>query len=86
MTPQETRHIDEKFEGLGDMLAALTNDVSNLATEVKTIKRGVYGDKENSVKGLIDRIKSIENLKLKIIGFGGGSFTVLEFLHWLLNW
>ena len=47
--------------------------------EVETIKRGIYGDSANQVKGLIHtdqdqdkRIRSLEDTKSKIYWTGGG--------------
>lgn len=64
----------------------------HLDKEVATIKRGVYGDKDNDVPGLIDKqkdmqeeldiakadIKDIHDTKRKVLWVGGGGLGVLE--------
>jgi len=59
--------------------------LKRIETEVHTIKRGVYGDKDNDVKGLIQtdreqemRIKSLEDTKKQAIWFGGGALIIIE--------
>jgi len=83
MSSDETKHLDDRLDELREMIFGISGNVNHLSTEVQTIKRGVYGDKENGVKGLIDRIKNVENLKLKIMGAGGGAFGIAELIHWL---
>jgi|GEM_PF-3632102 len=74
MSPEERKHIDDKFVGIEKMLAK--------------IDRGVYGDFENKVPGLIDtdkqqhkRIKSLEDTRKKAVWVGAGIIAALE-LAW----
>lgn len=55
--------------------------------DVQTIKRGMYGDEQNNVKGLIAlddekhrRIKKLEESKKKLLWFIGGALTIVELL------
>lgn len=70
-----------------DFETKILGAINRIETDIHTIKRGVYGDPENMVKGLIEtdreqhiRIKSLENLKKKIIWVAIGAFSVIEFL------
>lgn len=64
--------------------------LKRIEAEVHTIKRGVYGDKDNDVKGLIQtdreqdaRIRSLEDTKKQALWFGGGAIVIIE-LIWLV--
>ena len=59
--------------------------LDDIAREVQTIKRGVYGDEDNEVPGLIDhakdhnkRIKSLEDTKKQALWWGGGVLLTLN--------
>jgi len=59
--------------------------LKRLETDVQTIKRGVYGDKENGVKGLIEtdreqhgRIRDLEQTKSKALWAGSGILVSIE--------
>jgi len=77
--------IDEK---------AIYSRLNDIMVEVETIKRGVYGDEDNEVKGLIhhhrdhlDRIMHLEDTKKKAIWFGSGAIVFLQAgWHFLLEW
>lgn len=52
--------------------------------EVETIKRGIYGDEQNGVKGLIatdreqhNRIKKLEEFKARTIYTAGGMWLLI---------
>ena len=67
--------LDDIAETLKDMKLAQ----DHFMREISTIKRGIYGDEENMVKGLIeidreqhDRIRSLEQSKNKVYWFGSG--------------
>lgn len=58
-----------------------------MENEIHEIKRGVYGDPVNRVKGLIDtdreqhtRIKSLEDGRKKFLYFGGGALVIIEII------
>lgn len=64
--------------------------LKRMEEEILTIKRGVYGDQPNKIKGLIEtdreqheRIKKLENLKNKAIWVLAGAIGLFEGLHWL---
>lgn len=84
MTDAEARHFDQR-------LTEMHKSIKAIAVEVGTIKRGVYGDPDNKVSGLIDtdreqhkRIKSLEESRKKALFFGGGLVAAFEGLwHWL---
>lgn len=78
MTQAEKRHIDKGFEEVKGMIVILSG-------EVQEIHRGVYGDKKNGVKGLIDtdkeqheRIKSLEDTRKKGLWIGSGVLLALQ--------
>lgn len=71
MSPEEKRYFESKF--------------NPLQTRVDDLYRGVYGDEQNSVPGLIDtdksqhqRIKSLEDLRKKVLWIGAGIMVALE--------
>lgn len=83
MSIEETRHLDDKFDQVFKKL-------NTLQEEVYTIKRGVYGDMPNGVKGLIktdieqdERIKSLEVIKSKAMWTGSLIFVSFEVI-WLI--
>lgn len=62
-----------------------SKQLTRIETDVQTIKRGVYGDQQNKVKGLIQtdqeqhlRIKKLENVKSKVIWIGLGIILAFE--------
>jgi hypothetical protein len=59
--------------------------LNRMETEIQTIKRGVYGDQQNKVKGLIQtdleqhvRIKKLEDVKKKAIWIAAGFILAVE--------
>jgi hypothetical protein len=68
--------------------------LNELMAEVQTIKRGVYGDKNNGVNGLIhhqrdhlQRIIDLEDSKKKAVWFGAGAIAILQVLwHLVIDW
>lgn len=71
MTKDEREYFDGKF-------LHIHNDVDEL-------RRGIYGDPKNKVKGLIDtdreqheRIKSLEDTRKKGLWVGGGILLALQ--------
>lgn len=71
MTPLDQEYFDKKFNGLN--------------IKVDKLERGVYGDPDNKVKGLIDtdrdqheRIKSLEDTRKKGLWVGGGILLALQ--------
>lgn len=71
-------------------LEDIAKTLKRMEDEILTIKRGVYGDEPNGVKGLITtdqeqhiRIKKLENTKNKVAWFIAGAFALFEGLHWL---
>lgn len=87
MTIEEKQYFDSKF-------GSLARTVGNLSNEVQTIKRGVYGDEENDVLGLITtdklqhkRIKSLEDSRKKALWVGGTIIAGLELAwHGIQEW
>lgn len=78
MSPEEKQYFDGQF-------SYLDGKVKDLNKDVQTIKRGVYGDEENDVLGLIQtdrmqhkRIKSLEDTRKKVYWFGSGLIVLLE--------
>jgi len=67
MTQADRKHIDRGFEEVKMMIVGVSKEVAGLAKEVNTVKRGVYGDEENGIKGLIhtnhEQQKDIDSLK-----------------------
>lgn len=68
-----------------DQLAQITATLKRMENEIHEIKRGVYGDPINRVKGLIEtdqeqhkRIKTLENGHKKLLWFGGGVLAITE--------
>lgn len=66
--------------------------LKRMEDEIHTIKRGVYGDEPNGVKGLIQtdkeqhtRIKKLENGRNKFLWFGGGVLAVIEIIIQLIK-
>lgn len=71
-------------------LEDIANTLKRMEDEILTIKRGVYGDAPNGVKGLIVtdqeqhiRIKKLEAIKNKAIWVIAGGTIVIEGFHWL---
>jgi len=71
------------MEELKQVIATL----KRMEDEIHTIKRGVYGDEPNGVKGLIatdreqhQRIKSLEDNRKKLLWFGGGILAMVELI------
>lgn len=71
MTVSDQEYFDKKFNGLN--------------IKVDKLERGVYGDPDNKVKGLIDtdreqheRIKSLEDTRKKGLWVGGGILLALQ--------
>lgn len=63
-----------------------------MEVEIHTIKRGIYGDEQNRVKGLIDtdqeqhiRIKNLEETKKQAVWFFGGMLIVIEIVWQFLK-
>ena len=73
---------------------AIIDKLDDLMKEVQSIKRGVYGDKDNGVNGLIhhqrdhlQRLIDLEESKKKAIWFGSGAIVVLTGIwHFLIEW
>jgi len=79
MTTQEKDRIEVVIEKLED-----------LHVELQTVKRGVYGDEKNKVKGLIqtdielhERITKLEEVNKKAVWYGLGFVGAFE-LGWHL--
>ena len=73
MTDREDYHINSRFD--------------KLDSAIEEIRRGLYGDKQNGVKGLIDnrdedhrRILKLEDTKKKMLWTGGGIIIAVELL------
>jgi hypothetical protein len=83
MTQEDKEYLDEKF--------AFTNhQTASLKTTVDKIERGVYGDEDNDVPGLLQnsrdhhrRIKVFEEIKKKAIWISAGVLLVAEAIHYL---
>jgi len=76
------------MEQLTQVLATL----KRMEEEIHTIKRGVYGDEPNQVKGLIQtdreqhlRIKKLEDGRRKFLYFGAGVLAVVEIIIQLVK-
>ena len=57
----KTKFIKEMEMSLEQNVKYLVTAVEGLVVDVHTIKRGLYGDKDNGVHGLIDRQKADED-------------------------
>jgi predicted AlkP superfamily phosphohydrolase/phosphomutase len=83
-----------------ELLSNMDNKLDQLASSVETIRRGVYGDKENNVLGLIERqeidekerktmweaITGIKNMNWKISAtFGLTGGGVLSLIIWVFK-
>lgn len=85
--------MDDQREIIGK-LDKLMSELKSVRSEVQTIKRGVYGDDDNDVPGLIDhqrnhleRIMSLEETRKKAFWFGTGAIVVLQVLwHFIVDW
>lgn len=73
-------------------LEEIASTLSRIEHEVYTIKRGVYGDKENGKLGLIEtdlqqheRLKKLEDFRKKAIYLGTGAIAVIEVLAHIDN-
>lgn len=73
-------------------LEEIAKTLKRIEDDIHTIKRGVYGDEANGVKGLIEtdreqhqRIKKLEEVKSKAVWVVAGGAGVFELLHWLFG-
>lgn len=79
-----------------ELLTKINEKIDHLTVEVNTIKRGVYGDENNNVKGLLQRqdVDELERLNMKEaiqgvknniwkISVGAGLFG--SFIIWVLK-
>lgn len=73
-------------------LQQIADSLRRIESELHTVKRGVYGDEPNGVKGLIktdieqhQRIKKLEERDKKYVYIGTGIVVCAEALHWLLD-
>lgn len=83
MSDQADEKLDQILTGMKDM-----------AEEVHKIRRGMYGDPENNVDGLIrisanqdKRIRSLEDTRKKALWVGGSLLAIIEGgWHGLKEW
>ena len=75
--------MEKEIREIRDMVQTIQNDVH-------TIKRGVYGDPKNKVRGLIetdleqhDRIKTLEEHRKKAFWILTGLLIAVEILGWI---
>src|SRR6185295_18143589 len=87
--PTTLDSLKQMLEGFIDTQKAHNK---NILDDVHTIKRGVYGDEKNKVKGLIqtdieqhERIKSLEDTRRKFIYMATAAVLVIEGLIHLLK-
>lgn len=66
-------------------LEDIAEQLNEISQELHTVKRGVYGDKENGRPGLIEtdkeqhkRIKDLEEFRKKALWFGSGAIAIIE--------
>ena len=65
MTDREQDHLDSRLDKIE---AAVEASRKQMGDSIEVIRRGVYGDKENKVEGLIElvpKVKALEDLKKK---------------------
>ncbi len=73
------------LDDIAETLKEMRTYQNEMKVEVATIKRGIYGDRENGVKGLIEtdreqhaRIVDLEQTKSKALWVGGGILVSIE--------
>jgi len=73
-------------------LEDIAETLETIRHELHTVKRGVYGDKENGRPGLIEtdleqhkRIKNLEEFRNKAVWIAAGAIAVVEVLTHLLK-
>lgn len=94
MTAEETTHLDKKFAEQSRQHEKLEKMLTSVVVDINQIKRGVYGDPQNQVLGLIDtdksqhkRIKSLEDSRKKALWAGGAIIGFLELTwHGIQEW
>lgn len=80
------------LDDIAETLHEMRQYQNEMKIEVATIKRGIYGDPDNFVKGLIEidkeqhaRIHDLEQTKAKALWVGGGVLVTVETAWQLLK-
>lgn len=77
----------EFTESINNKLDSLHKKMDCVTTEIETVKRGIYGDEKNKVKGLLERqatdesrLHKLEQKQYKTFVWGGVILTGLQML------
>lgn len=84
--------LEDKVDGLIRTLGDVQKDVHSVKNDCYTIKRGMYGDKENLVIGLMQRqmqdeleIKKLQDKWKKVVWMVAGFVVAIEVVSLLIK-